>query len=61
MTIDLIRNSLVDMMLRHSRVINWQTVTKWSDEKFEVGTWGKEENLVNLDEALKILVGGGER
>ena len=50
-----IENRLLGMADGMTTTINEWVVTKWDDENYEIGTWGKPENTVCLETAVEAL------
>ena len=46
------KKELESMTVGSTKVVNGKVVTKWSADCYEVGTWGREDNQVNLIAAI---------
>jgi hypothetical protein len=49
------KNELNNMTIGNTKVIAGQAATRWSETKYEVGTWGRE--TVTIEEAIETLGG----
>jgi len=56
-----IEDKLIAMKRKHTTTVEGWAVTKWSDEKYEIGTLGKPENMVCLETAVESLASSTNR
>ena len=58
-TIANVQAELLDMPVGMTRAVSGVTITRWSDEVFEVGTWGRAENNMGSEHAALEICGCG--
>ena len=51
-----IHRELAQIPIRHTKVILGLTVTRWSADKYEVGTWGKAANCFSCESAVDAII-----
>jgi hypothetical protein len=48
-------NELKALPIGHSKMIRWECVTRWSENVYEVGTWGKLYSMTDFESTLTKL------
>jgi hypothetical protein len=38
-----IERELKELSIGKTRIIAWETVTRWAEDVYEIGTWGKKQ------------------
>jgi hypothetical protein len=54
MRVDSVRTKLERLPKLHTSIIAGKAVTRWG-ELYEIGTWAKVENLIDIEEAILRL------
>ena len=54
-TICALMNALEEMKIGFTKVIAGWAVTRWNDEEFEAGTWGKPNNMICKESMAEAL------
>lgn len=49
-------DELLAMKVGHAKMIAWEAVVRWSENKWEIGTWGIDHKAHDLDTTVSKLM-----
>jgi hypothetical protein len=50
-----VQDAILDIPVGMTRVVYGVAITRWSDDEFEVGTWGRDENKMGSEHAAEEI------